>query len=64
VVSNVSRGEAFPSLPPLKSLPLVVDPDSWLRAIDKAHFIRKVKKNGKLKLAKYDYYLGQEWAGK
>ncbi len=54
---------AFPELPALPSLPLVVGPDSWLGAIDGEHFSRKVRSDGSISVDKYDYYLGRELAG-
>jgi hypothetical protein len=41
----------------------MVDPDSWLAAIEGEHFTRKVKHNGSVLLDKYAYYIGQELAG-
>lgn len=55
---------AFAELPVLPSLPLVVDPDSWLSAIAGEHFSRKVRNDGSFSLDKYDYYLSKELAGK
>lgn len=55
---------AFPELPALPSLPLVVDPDAWLKAVDGEHFSRKVRSDGSVTLDKYAYYVGHEWAGK
>src|SRR5271167_4884618 len=37
---------AFPVLPTLPPFPGFVDPDAWLRQIDGAHFIRKVRSSG------------------
>ena len=48
---------AFPELPALPPLPLVVDPDSWLAAIDQEHFTRKVSNAGSVQLDKYTYFL-------
>lgn len=61
---NKPPGIAFPDLPALKSLPLLVDPDSWLGSVDGAHFVRKVRSDGGVSVDKYDYYVGQEWVGK
>lgn len=55
---------AFPELPPLPSLPLVVDPDCWLLAVNGRHFVRKVQSNGAISIDKYDYFVGAELAGK
>ena len=54
---------AFPELPALPGLPLVVEPDSWLKAVEGEHFTRKVKSDGRVSLDKYDYYLGHSLAG-
>jgi transposase InsO family protein len=54
---------AFPDLPALPALPLVIDPDRWLRAIDKRRYVRKVLSNGSIKIDKWPYYLGQKLAG-
>jgi hypothetical protein len=54
---------AFPDLPALPSLPLVVDPDRWLKAIEGERFTRKVRSDGGFSLDKYDYYVGQALAG-
>lgn len=39
---------AFPSLPNLPPLPLVVDPDHWLHALDGLHLERKVNRHGQV----------------
>jgi len=54
---------AFPELPALPSLPLMVDPDRWLKEVDGEHFVRKVRSDGGLSVDKYDYYVGNEFAG-
>ncbi len=54
---------AFPELPALRSLPLVVDPDRWLKEVDGEHFVRKVRSDGGLSVDKYDYYVGNALAG-
>jgi hypothetical protein len=59
---NLPPRVAYPELPALPSLPVVVDPDSWLSAIDGEHFTRKVKSNGSVMLDKYSYYLDQALA--
>lgn len=61
---NQPPAVAFAEFPPTKSLPLMVDPDSWLLAVDGRHFCRKVEANGGFSLAKYDYFIGREYAGK
>jgi hypothetical protein len=61
---NQPPGVAFPNLPALPSLPMVVDPDAWLDRVDGEHFVRKVRSDGSVSVAKYDYYIGKEWVGK
>jgi transposase InsO family protein len=53
---------AFPELPALPSLPVMVDPDSWVMAVDKEHFTRKVRSDGAISVDKYDYYVGSAHA--
>ncbi|NWJ46404.1 MAG: hypothetical protein HXX08_11045 [Chloroflexi bacterium] len=45
-------------------MPLLIDPDRWLLAVDKRRFVRKAQSNGAVTLGKRFYYLGQEWVGK
>jgi hypothetical protein len=54
---------AFPNLPTLPSLPQVVDPDGWLKAIDGRLFIRRVNSAGTVKVDKHAYYIGRELRG-
>lgn len=54
---------AFAELPALPSLPLVVDPDSWLKEVDGERFVCKIRSEGGFSLDKYDYYVGNELAG-
>lgn len=54
---------AFAELPALPSLPLVVDPDSWLTKLHHDHFRRKVQHDGSVVLDKYTYYVGSALAG-
>jgi transposase InsO family protein len=55
---------AFPLLPALPSLPLIIDPDRWVLAVDKRRFVRRVQSSGSVTIGKYSYYLGQELVGK
>jgi hypothetical protein len=48
----------------LKPLPMLVNPDRWLYAIDQKRFARKVKANGAVQIGSYDYYVGREYSGK
>jgi transposase InsO family protein len=50
---------AFPQLPALPLLPVMVDPDCWLTALENEHFTRKVSSNGSVQLDKYTYFLKQ-----
>jgi hypothetical protein len=61
---NQPPAVAFPEFGPTKSLPLMVDPDSWLLAVNGEHFTRKVGSTGAISLDKYDYFVGREHAGK
>jgi transposase InsO family protein len=54
---------AFPVLPTLPPVPGFVDPDAWLRHIDGAHFIRKVRSNGSVLIDDVPYYLKQRFSG-
>jgi hypothetical protein len=55
---------AFPDLPALKSLPLVVDPDSWLKRFHGLRYVRKVDQKGTIRVDKHHYHCGKELAGK
>ena len=37
---------AFPDLPPMPPLPMLVDPDAWLPLIDRHRYVRQVRPNG------------------
>src|SRR5437763_1534312 len=54
--------KAFSQLPPLPTLPLIVDPEQWLRAFDKHTFTRRVMANGSVQVDKYRYYLKKRLA--
>jgi hypothetical protein len=54
---------AFPDLPTLSSLPQVVDPDGWLKAIDGRLYIRRVNSAGTVKVDKRVYYIGRDQHG-
>jgi hypothetical protein len=60
---NLPPRVAFPELPALPGLPMLLDPDHWLVAVEGEHFTRKVKRDGSVLLDKYPYYLGQALAG-
>ena len=48
---------AFPDLPRLPALPIIVDPDAWLTHVHGQHFIRKVRQNGTVRIAEGSYYI-------
>jgi hypothetical protein len=54
---------AFPELPARPPVPLLVDPDAWLRAIDGRSYVRKVRENGTALVDDTPYYVGQTFAG-
>ncbi len=54
---------AFPALPALPPLPERVDPDRWLRLLDRRRFVRKVQPNGIVLLEHDRYYVGRKLAG-
>ncbi len=56
--------DAFPNLPPLPSLPDIVDPDAWVDAIHRKVYTRKVNRNGSIKLGNESYYVSRRLAGR
>jgi transposase InsO family protein len=60
---NLPPGVAFPQLPTLPPLPHVVDPDSWLQAIDGKAYVRRVGSDGCVDVSLEPYYIGKQWAG-
>ena len=54
---------AFPDLPRLPALPIIVDPDAWLTHVHRQHFIRKVRQNGTVRLAERSYYIHMNMIG-
>jgi hypothetical protein len=54
---------AFPDLPTLPSLPQVVDPDGWLKAIDGRLYIRRVNSARTVRVDKHTYYIGRNQHG-
>jgi hypothetical protein len=48
---------AFPQLPARPSIPLVVDPDRWLEAVDGQTYVRRVKDNGSVRVNGEPYYV-------
>jgi transposase InsO family protein len=54
---------AFPELPPCPPLPMLVDPDAWLRLVDGRRYVRQVQADGKVKIEHARYYVGHRLAG-
>jgi len=54
---------AFPALPALPPLPARVDPDRWLDAVDGRHYVRKVRRDGSVRVAEASYYVKQALVG-
>jgi hypothetical protein len=54
---------AFPRLPALPPLPPMVDPDSWLAALDGLHLERKVDRHGMISLDLKRYYVSAHLVG-
>jgi transposase InsO family protein len=61
---NTPPCQAHPVLPFLAHLPAHVDPDRWLRVIDRQRFKRRVRHNGSVQIDKHRYYVGQRFAGR
>jgi hypothetical protein len=53
---------AFPHLPGRPSMPLIVDPDRWLEAIDGQAYVRRVQRNGSVSVDREQYYIGDHLA--
>lgn len=51
---------AFPTLPARPSIPLVVDPDAWLRMIDGHAYVRRVQRGGDVAVGDVRYYVGRD----
>lgn len=54
---------AHPTLPPLPSPPLVIDPDRWVDTLDGKTYVRRVQQNGTIVLYGWVYSLGQALRG-
>jgi transposase InsO family protein len=54
---------AFPQLPALPSLPITVDPDSWLTQLDGLHLERKVDRHGMISIDLKRYYISSKLVG-
>ncbi|WP_341469871.1 transposase [Candidatus Chlorohelix allophototropha] len=55
---------AFAELPVLKSLPLIVNPDGWIKSCHGLRYLRKADHKGTVRVDKHHYYVGKELAGK
>ena len=61
--SNQPPRTAFPTLPALRPLPQIVDPDSWLDPLDGWHVERKVDAHGMVKIDLKQYYVSSKLVG-
>lgn len=55
---------AFPTLAPLPTLPVTVDPDHWLWVLDGEHLERKVDRHGMVSVDLKRYYVSTKLTGK
>jgi len=54
---------AFPTLPELRAVPDLVDPDRWLQVNDGLHLVRLVRRDGTVRVDLKGYYVGRALAG-
>jgi Integrase core domain len=54
---------AFPALPPRPPVPGVIDPDAWLRLVERRRYVRKVSPAGMAVVETQRYYVGRRLAG-
>ncbi len=54
---------AFPTLPELPAVPDLVDPDRWLQVRDGLHLVRKVRRDGTVRVDLTSYYVSRALAG-
>ena len=54
--------QAFPTLPPTRTVPDVINPNLWLEHEDGRIYRRRVNKNGMIQIDKYQYYVGTQHA--
>src|SRR5512142_2606808 len=54
---------ACPDFPVLPPVPLTVNPDRWLVAMDKQAIARTIRMDGKLTINREDYYVSRSLAG-
>jgi transposase InsO family protein len=55
---------AFPTLPQLPTVPDLVDPDRWLQVRDGLHLVRRVRRDGSVRVDLQSYYVGRALAGR
>ena len=55
---------AFPTLPELPTVPDLVDPDRWLQVSDGLHLVRRVRRDGSVRVDLKCYYVGRALAGR
>ena len=60
---NQPPRSAFPTLPALRPLPQLVDPDSWLDALHGWHVERKVDAHGTVRIDLKPYYISSKLVG-
>jgi transposase InsO family protein len=54
---------AFPELPKLPAVPETVDPDRWLKVVDGTGFVRRVGRDGLVRIDSQMYYVSTRVAG-
>jgi transposase InsO family protein len=54
---------AFPDLPSLPHVPDLVNPDAWLSHVKGQHLVRRVNRQGFVKVDLYPYYISSKLAG-
>ncbi len=54
---------AFPDLPSLPSVPDIVNPDAWLTCVNRQYVVRRVNRQGFVKVDVYPYYISSKLAG-
>ena len=60
---NQPPRSAFPTLPALRPLPQIVDPDGWLDGLHGWHVERKVDAHGMVKVDLKQYYVSSQLVG-
>lgn len=54
---------AFPHLPSLPRVPALVNPDAWLHHVREQHLVRRVNRQGFVKVDLFPYYISNKLAG-